>query len=116
MILSIHGKIIKITDKTFNPEYPKSQLLVALDDYATKLTIKTSKSIYNAGDEIQGEIELNTVTGNSKADGRYYEVLECIDLDLRILSSVKSSTVVSATTAGTNGMSEVGFDAPDIQF
>jgi len=98
MIINIHAKVTKVTNKTFNPDYPKYQLLVALSDWATKLSVTTEKDIFNAGDEIVGEIDINAISGTSKSNGTYYEINECRDLDLKIVSSIKTQKVSTLNT------------------
>ena len=115
MILNIHAKIIKVTNKTFNTQYPKYSILVALGDWATKLSITTQQEIFNAGDEIKGEIELNAINGTSKSTGAYYEINECIDVGLKIVSSIKSqnvSAIESATVAENGNVSLANDEIP----
>ena len=114
MIIDIHAKIKKITNKTFNADYPKYSLLVALDDWSTKLSITTEKDIFKVGDEVKGEIDLCAISGISKNNGTYYEINECRDLDLKVLKSnnVQNTYVSSTATMGMDASSSPDDEIP----
>ena len=114
MIINIHAKVTKVTNKTLNPEYPKFSLLVALNDWATKLSVTTEKEIFNAGDEISGEIDLNAISGISKKSNTYYEINECRDMDLKVVSSIKNQSAVASNMP--EAAESSGIDKDDIPF
>ena len=88
MIIKINSKIQKITDRTHDPKYPKCSILVALDDWATKLSIEYSgHTTFKVGDWLSGLVDINAITGNSKSDGRYYEMVKITPLDIKTSSA-----------------------------
>ena len=112
MIINIHAKVTKVTNKTFNPDYPKYSLLVALNDWSTRLSITTEKDGFKVGDEIKGEVDLCAISGTSKNNGTYYEINECKDLDLKVLGSVHSQQVANTATEEVGALFSPNDDIP----